>query len=132
MKNNLPVFGIVTALLIVFRCLTEKSPYLTETIAIINLVALLIVIFSITIQIKKELTGKIKQLGVPQEITLREIGDVRKRIDIFTYVPLGVFSVIYVALFASTLVNDIISIIALCLSLSDAYIVKTVVNSYKL
>lgn len=132
MKNNLPVFGIVTALLIVFRCLTEKSPYLIETIAIINLVALLIVIFSITIQIKKELTGKIKQLGVPQEITLREIGDVRKRIDIFTYVPLGVFSVIYVALFASTLVNDIISIIALCLSLSDAYIVKTVVNSYKL
>lgn len=132
MKNNLPVFGIIMALLIVFRCLTEKSVYLTETIAIINLVALLIVVFSITFQIKKELVEKIEQFGIPQEISRREKTAVRKRIDCITYIPFGIIAVIYVVFWASGMFNDIISIIALCLSLSDTYIVKTVVSNYKL
>lgn len=132
MKNNLPVFGIIMALLIVFRCLTEKSAYLTKTVAIINLVALLIVVFSITIQIKERLVEKIEQSGIPQEISRREKRVVQKRIDCITYIPFCIVAVTYVIFWSSGMFNDIISIVALCLSLSDTYIIEMVVSNYKL
>ena len=48
MKNNLPVFGIITVILVVFRILLNNNPQLVFVVASINLVALLIVVFAIT------------------------------------------------------------------------------------
>ncbi len=132
MKSNLPIFGIITALLIIFRCLIEQSEHLLKAIAIINLVALLIVVLSITVQIKKELIEKIYRLNVPQDISAREIKNMQRTIDLFVYIPLGIACIIYLIVFTSSLRNDIISIVALCLSLSDTYIINAIVSIYKL
>lgn len=132
MKNNFPIFGIIVALLIIFRWLIADSEYLVQAIAIINLLAFLIVILSITIQIKKALVEKIRKSNVPQDISFREIKTVQKTIDWFTYAPLVPACIVYFIAFASPFGNDIISIVALCLSLSDTYIINTIVSIYKL
>lgn len=120
------------ALLIIFRCLTEKSTHLVEFIAIINLIALLIVIYSILVQIKEGLVKRIEAFQIPNAIALREKNSVSKRLDFIVYIPFGLFSILYVIFFPSALLNDIITIVALCLSVSDEYIVEAVTNNHKL
>lgn len=132
MKNKLPILGILMALLIIFRCLTEKSTHLVEFIAIINLIALLIVIYSILVQIKEGLVKRIEAFQIPNAIALREKNSVSKRLDFIVYIPFGLFSILYVIFFPSALLNYIITIVALCLSVSDEYIVEAVTNNHKL
>lgn len=120
------------ALLIIFRCLTEKSTHLVEFIAIINLIALLIVIYSILVQIKEGLVKRIEAFQIPNAIALREKNSISKRLDFIVYIPFGLLSILYVIFFPSALLNDIITIVALCLSVSDEYIVEAVTNNYKL
>lgn len=132
MKNKLSILGILMALLIIFRCLTEKSTHLVEFIAIINLIALLIVIYSILVQIKEGLVKRIEAFQIPNAIALREKNSISKRLDFIVYIPFGLLSILYVIFFPSALLNDIITIVALCLSVSDEYIVEAVTNNYKL
>ena len=72
MKNNLPVFGIITVILVVFRILLNNNPQLVFVVASINLVALLIVVFAITNRAKTTIAEKITQSGVPKDIEIRE------------------------------------------------------------
>lgn len=58
MKNNLPVFGIITVILVVFRILLNNNPQLVFVVASINLVALLIVVFAITNRAKTTIAEK--------------------------------------------------------------------------
>lgn len=54
MKNNLPVFGIITVILVVFRILLNNNPQLVFVVASINLVALLIVVFVLPTEQKQQ------------------------------------------------------------------------------
>ena len=131
MKNNLPVFGIITAILLVFRILLNNNQQLVLVISSINLAALLIVVFSITVQIKTKISNKIIQSGVPQDIIKREKKQVCRAVDCYTYIPLAIVYIIYLFFFSCELGNDIISIFALGLSLSDTFISDVVANLYR-
>ena len=94
------------ALLIIFRCLTEKSTHLVEFIAIINLIALLIVIYSILVQIKEGLVKRIEAFQIPNAIALREKNSVSKRLDFIVYIHLAFSPSYYVIFFPSALLNE--------------------------
>lgn len=128
MKNNLPVFGIITVILVVFRILLNNNPQLVFVVASINLVALLIVVFAITNRTKTTIAEKITQYGVPKDIEIREKKLFRRCIDCWTYIPLAIIYISYLFCFSSELGNDIISIVALGLSLSDSFIANAVAN----
>ena len=119
-ENNLPVFGIITIILIVSRILLNDNTQLIVVVALINLIALLVVIFSITVQTKNRINEKITESGVPLEVKEREKKKLFRRIDCSAYFTLAVVYIFYLSVLCSELGNDIISIIALGLSLSDA------------
>lgn len=128
MKNNLPVFGIVTVILIVFRILLNNNTQLVFVVALINLVALLVVVFAITNQAKAKITEKVTRSGVPKDIRKREKKHLCCSVDCWTYIPLTIIYIGYLSYFSSELGNDIISIVALGLSLSDSFIADAVAN----
>jgi len=128
MKNKLPVFGIVTVILIVFRILLNNNSQLIFVVALINLIALLVVIFSISGQAQAKITERIEQSGVPKDIKMREKRIFCQTVDCWAYIPLTIFYIIYLVCLCSELGNDIISIVALGLSLSDSFIADTVAN----
>ena len=131
MKNNLPVFGIITAILLAFRILIDNNQQLVLVISLINLAALLMVVLSITDKIKAKISNKIIQSGVPQDIIKREKKQVCRSVDCYTYIPLSIAYIIYLVYFSSELGNDIISIFALGLSLSDTFISDIAANLYR-
>ena len=130
MENNWPVFGILTTTLLVFRILLNNNQQLVIIISVINLVALFIVVYSITTQIKANLSNKIIQSGIPDDIMDRDKKQAYRRVDCYTYFPLTIFYVIYLFFLSSELGNDIISIIALSLSLSSSFISDVITNLY--
>lgn len=127
MKNNIPLFGIIIAILIVFRVLLNNNPQLIFVVASINLIALLIVVFSITVQIKTKITYIIEQSGIPEDIATREKTQICRIVD-GLYIPLAIIYIVYLVSFCSELGNDIISILALGLSLTDSFIADAVAN----
>ena len=131
MKNNIPIFGIITVILIVFRILLDDNLQLPLVIALINLVALLMVVFSITNQIKIKLIEKTTDSGVPKDIIKREQKNIVLYTDCYPYIALLTFYVIYLFFLCSELGNDIISIAALGLSVSDTFIVKAIVSLHE-
>ncbi len=128
MKNNISVFGVIIAILIVIRVLLNKNPQIVFVVALINLIALLIVVFSITVQIKTIITDKIMQSKVPEDIVKREKRQNYKKVDFCIYIPLLIIYIVYLIYFCSELGNDIISILALGLSLMDSFIADAVAN----
>ena len=128
LKNNFPVFGIVTVVLVVFRILLNDNTQLVLVVSSINLVALLVVIFTITNQTKAKIVEKVAQSGVPENIRIRENKHLCRCVDCWTYVPLTIIYIGYLFYFSSELGNDIISIVALGLSLSDSFIADAVAN----
>lgn len=128
MKNNLPVFGIITVILIVFRVLLNNNSQLIFVVASINLVALLVVVFSITVQTKTKIAEKITQSGVPKDIRNREKKCLFRSVDCWTYIPLTIIYIAYLVCFCSELGNDIMAIIALGLSLSDSFIADAIAS----
>ena len=131
MKNKLPVFAFVTAILFVVRILFNSNSQLTLVIASINLVALLVVVFSILNQIMERISEIIKDSNVPLEVMNREKKDTYKRVFFRTFIPLLVFSILYLVFWCCELANDLISIVALGLSLSDADIAEVLAAQYK-
>ena len=90
MKNNLPVFGIITVILVVFRILLNNNPQLVFVLTSINLVALLIVVFAITTRSKTTIAEKITQSGVLKDIEILEKKHFLRCIDCWTYILLAI------------------------------------------
>ncbi len=128
MKNNIPLFTVIMVILVILRCLFNNNPQLVVIIAGINLTALLIVLFSITAQLKKRGTEKITRIGAVNHFVKRDNKHFRRAIDCGVYIPYAFISSIYLLYFKCELGNDIISIVALCLSLSNEYIVTTIID----
>lgn len=128
MKNKLQNIAIITAVLIVLRCMFEQNPQRDSVVSVINIIALLVVVYLITEQIKDGIISAIKSYHVPTEIETREIREITIKLSLAIYLPFAVISLLYLGFFSSGLGNDIISIIALGLSLCDEHIVSIVVS----
>ena len=128
MKNNIPIFGIIMIILIVVRCIFNNNSESLVIIAAINLVALLIVLFSITSQIKDQGKRKIERVGSIKHFINRDNKRFCRLVDRSTFIPYAIISIIYLVRLKCELGNDIITIVALCLSLSDEYIVTTIID----
>ena len=126
-----PFFGIITVILVVVRILLDSNHQLPLVIASMNLVALLMVVYSISKQITTQLLQKAFSSRVPRDIIKREQKVIILRTNCFTYIPLLILYIIYLFFLCSELGNDIISIASLGLSLSDTLISKAIVNLYK-
>lgn len=129
MKNNVAVYGIIIALLLSFRILIDKNDQLLLFVAAINIVALLVVVSSITSNAKAIIKKKITLSGVPDAIVAREVKIGHRRIDYYTYIPLVIICLAYLFFIHSELGNDIISIVALGLSLTDSFISNGIVKT---
>lgn len=129
--RNKPTFAIVMVLLIVARCLLNYNMQLTLIVGLINLFSLLTVVVSITEQFKMEFINKMKSYSMLEDIKMREQKKILRTAGCAVYIPLIVLFIIYLIFFVSDLGNDIISILALGLSLSDIYIIKSIINLIK-
>lgn len=128
--NKLESILIVTVLLVALRCVVEKTEQSCQYVSVINIIALLVVVYLTTEQIVLAIKDKISSLNVPKEVRVREVRNVQRNQYFLVYVPFTVLSLIYLILFSSSLGNDIISIIALGLSLCNNHIVRIAVESY--
>lgn len=128
MKNNFPVIGVITVILVAFRILLNNNTQLVFVVASINLVALLVVVFAIINQAKEKITERVTGSGVPKDIRTREKKRLCRCVDHWTYIPLIIIYIGYLFYFSSELGNDIISIVTLGLSLSDSFIADAVAN----
>ena len=131
MKNKFQTIAIITLILIVLRCMVEANPQCTLIVSGINVAALLFVVYLITEQIQAGTIDKIKEFHIPEQIEKREITGIKRKIGLCVYLPFAVLSVGYLVFLSSGLGNDIISIIALGLSLCDNHLVSSVVSLYR-
>lgn len=127
MKNKFQNVAIVAVVLIALRCIFEKNSQRDYIVAVINIFALLVVVYLITEQIKAGFICNIKSYHVPSSIETREIRAVIIKLSLIVYGVFIIIALLYLLLLTSGLGNDIISIIALALSLCDDHIVSTVV-----
>lgn len=131
MKNKIQNIAIVTGILIALRCMVEKNEQCVLIVSVINIIALLVVVYLIAEQIQKRIIKSIKSFNVPPQIEKREIRDFKIRSSLIIYVPFGVLSLIYLVFISSSLGNDIIAIVALGLSLCDNHIVSIAESLYR-
>lgn len=130
MKNYSRVcfFALLAVFSIALRVSGDKGEYLTKYISIINLVALFSVIISITIKIYDELASRTEHSwGIK---TKREDvkGRIIRNIIFMVYVPCCILALIYFFKLRCDLGNDIISIVALFVSLSDESLSKIIID----
>ncbi len=100
--------------------------------ALVNVVAILLVFLSITEQIIEKIYNRMDNMGIPDEIKLRE--KKRKKIctRIFSYSFYAIIVAVYLFFLVSELGNDIVSITSLGLSLIDKSIANSIANCIKL
>lgn len=130
--KRFPVIIAIMGLLILVRVLINDNDNTVTIIAGINSVALLVVIVSITEQIKTKIKRKLDKSGNPKPIIQREIKVKGRWISFISYSIIVVFSALYIWLLKSTLANDIVSIVSLGIAVCDTYIVEIVSNNIKL
>lgn len=131
MKNKFQTISIVTLVLIILRCMVESNPQCVLVVSCINLVALLVVVYLIVEQIGAGMVESIKEVHVPRQIEEREIREVKIKLGLIIYVPFALAALVYVIFLSCGLGNDIVSIIALGLSLCDNHIVSIAVSLYR-
>lgn len=131
MKNKFQTIAIITLILIVLRCMVESNTQCVLIVSVINITALLVVVYLIAEQIKIGLEENIMGLHIPKEIEEREIHELKKKMGLIIYVPFALASLGYLLFLSSGLGNDIISIIVLGLSLCDNHIVSIALSLYR-
>ena len=132
MKTSKIPLLFVFAFLIAGRCLVESSDNSVVFVAMLNIVALLIVIFQIAEKLKGKILNKIKTVCLVKDVAKRE-----KRIFLICFYA-GLISVnalligAYFLWACCNLGNDIISIVALTFSLLDEEIVQLGLLLYRI
>ena len=132
MKNSAPIYIFITIFLIVIRNIFNYHPQIDIIISFINLFALLVVIHLITEHILEKVLIRISKSKVPKQIIHREKKNKKNIINLLVYGVFSVFALVYLIFFRSSLGNDIISILALGLSLIDTYLIDTISKNIKL
>ena len=132
MNRNMPVLSLVMALIIGLRCVFDKNERLIYIVAVINVVAIVYVLFTILDNIANRLVDKVIVSNVPQQILKREKRSIRIKVWAWGCSINLILIIAYFWFWCSNLGNDIISIIALGISIMDDDIVKLVIENYRL
>lgn len=132
MSKNISVLSVVIAIIILFRCIFNNNENIIYIVAGINIVALVFVIYTIVEKILDNINDKIKGSGVPLQIIKREIKSTRLKIWGWSIAVSVVVIALYLGQWCSSLGNDIISILALGISVLDDEIVRKVTDNYKI
>ncbi len=120
--------GVLIILLIPLRIIFNYNEQLLYIVACINIFALFVVLHTILRNSRNKIIRYIRSF--PDQLVVRE----RRKINCmfgFVYILIFITYIVYLKAFCSECSNDIISILALGLSLFDDYIVDFVVNIYK-
>lgn len=132
MKRPKIVLAFVFGFLIAFRCLVDKFDNLVVVVAMINIIALFVVIFDSAEELKIQIQRKIISGCASKQIALRE----KKKFTVLFYSILSslcvVFVILYFTSWCSYLGNDIISIVALAISILSQDIIALVTNLYRM
>lgn len=131
MKNHNLFLVLFTIFLIIVRCILNANSNLLLVVALLNLLALSVVILSIVDQAKKEIIKKAKESRAPKELVAREKKITIRKMYILTSVIFLVCSSLYLFFGLSELGNDIIAIISLGISLVDLSISNLIVKHIK-
>ena len=124
MNKNIFVLSIAIAIIIFLRCIFDGNDNIIYIVAGINIVAIIFVVYTII--------DKIKKSKVPEQIINREITSAQVKIWGWS-IAIGVIVIlVYFWKWCSGLGNDIISILALGISILDDEIVKEITDNYKI
>ena len=132
MNKNISVLSVVIAIISGVRCMLDGNHKLVFIVAGINIVAMAFVLYTIIEKIVGNITDKIKKSNVPEQIIIREIKSTRFKIWGVSIGVSVVAIVLYLLCCCSGLGNDIISILALGISILDDEIVMKVSENYKI
>ena len=121
MKNYATVcFATLLAILSIALRLSEGAgEYLIKYASMINLVALFSVILSITLKVHKEVSSRIEDSWGPKARRIDIKAHLKRNIIFKVYILYCAAAAIYFFKFRSEVINDVISIIALFISLCD-------------
>lgn len=126
MKNNVPLVIAIFVMACVFRGACEVSELdIVIIMAFINALSLMFVIYFLVHSIDTYVSDKINSFSVDSSKKEKSVKKVRIVLNIITVITLTVFGVVYI-LFHNTLSNDIISIIALGISIITTEIGKSI------
>jgi len=132
MNKNIPILSISIAIIILLRCLFDNHEKIVYIVAGINIVAIIYVIYTIIEKIVNNIAGRLRKSGAPEQILNRELKNTRNRIWKYSIGINIILIILYFGLWCSGLGNDIISIIALGISVLDDEIVKIISDNYKI
>lgn len=132
MNKNISVLSIAIAIIIFLRCILDGNDNIIYIVAGINIVAIIFVVYTIIEKILNNIIDKIKKSKVPEQIINREIASAQVKIWGWS-IAIGVIVIlVYFWKWCSGLGNDIISILALGISILDDEIVKEITDNYKI
>lgn len=132
MSKNIPILSIVIGIIIFLRCIFNDSDKIIYIVAGINIVAIIFVLYTIIDRILYNIINRIRDSRVPDEIVEREIKNTQLILWGWSIGVGVVLLVLYIGCWCSGLGNDIISILALGLSILDDEIVEKVASNYKI
>lgn len=130
--RKIVVLSIVMGLMIFIRACFDNNEAIVYIVAGLNIVAIAFVIYTVVEKISKNVIKKIKESKVPEKVVDREVKSTRLKIWGTSIGIGGVFVVTYCGWLCSGLGNDIISILALGISVMDDEIVRLVTDIYKI
>jgi hypothetical protein len=132
MNKNISVLSVVIVIIILLRCIFDSNDNVIYIVAGINIVAIIFVVYTIIENILNNIIEKIKKSKVPKQIIKREITSTRFKIWGWSIGISAVAITVYLWQWCSGLGNDIISILALGISILDDEIVRKVTDNYKI
>jgi hypothetical protein len=132
MNKNISVLSIAIAIIIFLRCILDGNNNIIYIVAGINIVAIIFVVYTIIEKILNNIIDKIKKSKVPEQILNREIAGTQVKIWGWSIVIGVIVILVYFWKWCSGLGNDIISILALGISILDDEIVKKITDNYKI
>ncbi len=132
MKKKIWVLVIVIGIIIMLRTIFDSNKNLIYIVAGINIVAIVFVIYTIIEKIVYNVIKRIQESGIPEQIMSREIAGAQYRIWFWSVVISAGLIVLYLTYWCSNLGNDIISILALGISVLDDEIVQMIADNYKM
>lgn len=117
--------------LIFLRIFLDSSEKLVAIVAMINCVAFAVVMFDVLDRLKAEIINKIQNSTAAKTITQREIFSFSRKYYIFVLIVFIPLLILYVLCWCSSISNDIVSIVALAVSVLDDEIVSLGKSVYR-
>ena len=131
-NKKISILVITISIIILLRCIFDSNENIIYIVVGINIVAIVFVLYTIIEKILDDIIDRIKKSEVPLQIIKREIKNTQLKIWGWTIAFSAVVIVWYFLYACSGLGNDIISILALGISVLDDEIIKKITEIYRI